>query len=106
MTLCQKHQWLWRALEQLFPVSFVAFEPDEALRLDALVAVASDQNPAFLTTAPKVPCFVSRNPTGGCSSDFPVGGTVAGPFSPTKRGKLYSRRALTTRAIREIVPDE
>jgi len=57
--LFQKRQGLWGALEQLFPLSFVAFGPDEAPRLDALVADSSDQSPAFLSTAPRIPCFVS-----------------------------------------------
>ena len=51
--LCQQRARLWRALEQLFPLSFVAFEPEGAPRLGARVAAASDQSPAFLTAAPE-----------------------------------------------------
>jgi hypothetical protein len=56
--LFHKRQGLWCALEQLFPLTFVPFGPDEAPRLDALVAITSDQTPAFPAAALRIPCFV------------------------------------------------
>jgi hypothetical protein len=64
VSLWQERQWLWRVLEQLFPLSFVPWKPEELSRLDGLVVAASDQSPALLAAAPKVSCLVLNGSPG------------------------------------------
>lgn len=101
-TLSQTKHWLWRALEQVFPLTFVAFKPLDALQLDALVAVASDLSPALFAILPKVPTFLSTGPLDGRA------GSVVGGIMECERHlavpKVFRGRMLTDACAPEMPP--
>lgn len=72
-TLCQEHQPLWHALENLFPLTFAAWTPKESPRLDALLAAASGPESGLPAVFSQVASYVFNGlptkPDGGAAGN-------------------------------------